>query len=762
MAQTRRSKMIDEIDSRAPVAATVADSADQLTTIYDSDTYGLNAMRETLPSHCYKKIREVISTGQALDPAIADMVANGMKEWAIKKGATHYTHWFQPLNGLAAEKHDAFISIFPGDDRLLLEFSGMQLIKGEPDASSFPSGGLRSTWEARGYTVWDPTSPPFIKREVNGSILCIPTAFCSWTGEALDQKTPLLRSMDYVSDAALAVLSSIFGEKHKKVFPTLGIEQVCESSVKDKQTNIHFYLSRPDLINCGRTLVGAKPPKGQEMEDHYFGSMNARIVACIQEVEWRCWKLGMPLKTRHNEVAPGQYEVAPIFERANVASDHNMLLMDILKSVAIKHDLICLLHEKPFAGVNGSGKHNNYSLATDGGVNLLDPGLTPSQNARFILFLSAIIRAVDLHADLLRASVANPGNEHRLGANEAPPAIISIYLGQELDKVVRDIISSNKTTLTSPPQKSVNTTASTTSTTANNEVNNMWLGVDQFPPLPRDSTDRNRTSPFAFTGNKFEFRAVGSSQVTSFPCIILNTIVAESLIYIRKEIEAAIAAGTPASASYNQVIKKVLQTHERIIFNGDGYGQEWRDIAAKRGLLNLRSTPEALSLLNSDKNIKLFEQSNNILSPVELASRQHILYEFYSKSIAIEAKSMYDLVATSVLPACYKHQRNVAESLNSIMPFIQSQPNFKQPTAQINNLGELIESINLLSEQNIKLNNAIKHATSIESDCDRATHLNQSVIPIMNEVRRYSDHLETIVEDSLWPLPKYSEILFLR
>ncbi|KYQ91234.1 glutamate-ammonia ligase [Tieghemostelium lacteum] len=721
-----------------PISMTEQCDADKLTSIYDSDTYGLNAMRETLPSHCYKKIKEVMATGQSLDPEIADMVANGMKEWAIKKGATHYTHWFLPLNGLAAEKHDSFISIFPGDDRLLLEFSGMQLIKGEPDASSFPSGGIRSTWEARGYTVWDATSPAFIRREKNGATLCIPTAFCSWTGEALDQKTPLLRSMETVSNESLATLSSLFQENYKKVFPTLGIEQ--EFFLIDRQ----FYLSRPDLINSGRTLIGAKPPKGQEMEDHYFGTMNSRIISCIQEVEWSMWKLGMPLKTRHNEVAPGQYEVAPIFERANVASDHNMVLMEVLKATAIKHDLVCLLHEKPFAGVNGSGKHNNWSLATDSGVNLLEPGKTPSQNARFILFLSAIIRAVDIHADLLRASVAVPGNEHRLGANEAPPAIISIYLGSQLDEIIRSLINDEKSQ----------------DLTQSQGDNNMSLGVKGFPPLPRDSTDRNRTSPFAFTGNKFEFRAVGSSQAVAFPCIILNTVVAESLKFIREEINREMKQHSKNYA-FNLVIKNVLKQHQRIIFNGDGYGQEWKDMAHERGLQNLRSTPEALANLNSEKNVKLFSDSG-ILSSVELNCRQMVLYEIYCKSITIEAKSLNEMITTLIIPACFKHQKNVAESLNSIMPFVQSQKSFPQPLAQISHLQDLVESVNHLSDANSKLLASIKHSKDVHDEKVLATYLSQTVIPIMNEVRKHSDHLESIMDDSYWPLPKYSEILFMR
>ncbi|EGC38158.1 glutamate-ammonia ligase [Dictyostelium purpureum] len=732
----RRREIIEYIDKREPVEAggEVSDQADRLTSIYDSDTYGLNAMRETLPSHCYKKIREVMATGSTLDPQIADMVANGMKEWAIKQGATHYCHWFLPLNGLAAEKHDAFVSIFPGEEKLLLEFSGMQLIKGEPDASSFPSGGIRSTWEARGYTVWDATSPAFIRREKNGAVLCIPTAFCSWTGEALDQKTPLLRSMEYVSNESLITLNLLFNETHKRVFPTLGIEQ--EFFLIDRK----FYLARPDLVNCGRTLIGARPPKGQEMEDHYFGTMNSRIISCIQEVEWKMWRLGMPLKTRHNEVAPGQYEVAPIFERANVAADHNMMLMDILKSVATKHGLVCLFHEKPFAGVNGSGKHNNWSLSTDGGSNLLDPGHTPSQNARFILFLTAIIRAVDIHADLLRASVAVPGNEHRLGANEAPPAIISIYLGKELDTVVNNII--NSTDIQAPTSDDMN------------------LGVSGFPPLPKDSTDRNRTSPFAFTGNKFEFRAVGSSQVVNFPCIVLNTIVAESLKYIRDSILSEMK-NTNRQTAFNKVIKETLSAHNRVIFNGDGYSDEWKDIAKSRGLQNLPTTPEALVNINSEKNIKLFKESS-ILSPVELESRQEILFEIYNKSIKIEANSLYDIISTLVLPSCFQYQKSVADSLNSIMPFLQSQKSFCQPNAQFSLLSELVEAINNLTESNQKLLNLIKQSKETKSEHELSFFLNQTIIPAMNDVRKYSDHLETIIDDSIWPIPKYSEMLFLR
>lgn len=736
MSIKSRRRAVELIATRTPVRMQEPEDAQNLTDLYECDTYGIQAMRETLPSHCFKKLREVMHAGKELDPELADMVANGLKEWALKKGASHYTHWFQPLTGSAAEKHDSFINIFPGDERLLLEFGGMQLIRGEPDASSFPSGGLRSTWEARGYTVWDATSPAFIRKGENGSVLCIPTAFCSWTGLALDQKTPLLRSMEVLSAEASHLLR-LMGEKCDRVFPTLGCEQ--EFFLIDRG----FYLARPDLMACGRTLLGAKPPKGQELEDHYFGTMNPRILACLQEVEWLMWRLGAPMKTRHNEVAPAQYEMAPIFERSNVAGDHNMVLMEALRSTAARHGLVCLLHEKPFAGVNGSGKHNNWSMSTDTGVNLLDPGHTPAQNARFILFLTAVIRAVDVHADLLRCSVACPGNEHRLGANEAPPAIISIYLGDSLDHVVRDIIGMAPHKPADPNSK---------------HDHIMKLGVNTIPSLPRDLSDRNRTSPFAFTGNKFEFRAVGSSQVVAFPNIVLNTIVAESIRYLITSIEEHIARTKKSfQDSMQDVVEQVLKKHYRIVFNGDGYSEEWKEEAKKRGLLNLRTTPDGIQVLSDEKNLELFE-SMKVLSRAEVKSRQHIMYETYDKLMVIEAKSLHDLATTSVLPASLQYQKRVADSYLALKETLGQD----SLGSQKNYLLEVSSQVDGLLRSSSALKAAIDGLHKVEDEVALAAYIHKSIIPNMETARSCCDKLESLVDDELWPLPKYSEMLFMR
>jgi glutamine synthetase len=733
MSVVLRRKAVELINTREPVAKEEKEEANNLADAYESDAYGIQAMQHTLPSHCFKKLRDVIHSGKNLDPDLAEMVANGMKEWALNKGATHYTHWFQPMTGAAAEKHDSFINILPGDDKVLLEFSDIQLIKGEPDASSFPSGGLRSTWEARGYTVWDATSPAFIWKGKNGSVMSIPTAFCSWTGEALDQKTPLLRSMEALSYEAVQLLEMI-GEKCNKVFPTLGIEQ--EFFLIDRG----FYVARPDIVTTGRTLIGAKPPKGQEMEDHYFATMNQRIMACLQEVEWKMWKLGMPLKTRHNEVAPAQYEMAPIFERTNVASDHNIVLMETLRTTATRHNLVCLLHEKPFAGVNGSGKHNNWSMSTDTGKNLLEPGKTPLQNERFVLFLTAVIRAVDLHADLLRSSVANPGNDHRLGANEAPPAIISVYLGEQLDEVVKSLIGLLN------PNESPSKRRSLT----------MKLGLGTIPPLPRDATDRNRTSPFAFTGNKFEFRAVGSSQSVSYPNLILNTIIADSIRYLRTEIKTTMEKdGISFNDAVQTVVQKTLKQHYRVVFNGDGYSQEWRDEAKRRGLPNIPSTAEALRALSEEKNLELFE-SLGVLTRAELKSRQHILFENYNKTIHIEAKSLISIAQTSILPAAMSYQKRVADIITSIQQ--------ADPKAQVNNqkahLSEVVGEVEGLINAVASLKKSLSEYP--EDDAEQATYLYNEVCSKMGDVRAHCDKLETIVDDDLWPLPKYSEMLFLR
>lgn len=719
------------IETRKPVISeeSAADKAEDIAKLYESDCYGIQAMRETLPPPVFKKIREVVSGNKDLDSEIAEMVANGMKEWALKKGATHYTHWFQPLTGSAAEKHDSFISILPGEERLLIEFSDEQLIKGEPDASSFPSGGLRSTWEARGYTVWDATSPAFIWKGANGSIMSIPTAFCSWTGEALDMKTPLLRSMDVLSKESVLLLN-MMGEKCSRVFPTLGIEQ--EFFMIDRA----FYHARPDLVATGRTLLGAKPSKGQELEDHYFATMNQRIMACMQEVEWKMWKLGMPIKTRHNEVAPAQYEFAPIFERSNVAGDHNMLLMEVLRTTAVRHNFVALLHEKPFAGVNGSGKHNNWSVSTDTGKNLLNPGDTPQQNARFILFLTAIIRAVDIHADLLRCSVANPGNDHRLGANEAPPAVISIYLGEQLDEVVNRVMNQ------------------TTNEDLNSNPSSMELGTNKLPPLPRDATDRNRTSPFAFTGNKFEFRAVGSSQAVAFPNIVMNSIVAESLRFLRTEIAAVVAKGVDFNKAMQQIARDTLKKHYRVVFNGDGYSEEWLAEAARRGLPNYHSTSEALGTLSHEKNVKLFE-SLNVMSKVELISRQHVMYENYNKTMMIEARCLANIVTTSVVPAVLKYQTTIAASVASVAAALG-----EASTPQKALLKQVSSELDALI---VKTKDLKELLTKLPHDqAEEAAYLHTIVTKGMQEVRQHADELELICDNEIWPLPKYAEILFLR
>ncbi|MBL8738692.1 MAG: glutamine synthetase III, partial [Planctomycetes bacterium] len=545
MSAAARSAAIQLIARKSPVA--VANAQVELPQLFGANVFGLEQMRTRLPESAYKALRSCMEHGQELDHALADQVANAMKEWAVERGATHFTHWFQPMTGSTAEKHDSFASIENG--KLILEFSGKALIKGEPDASSFPSGGLRATFEARGYTAWDPTSPAFLRETTNGSTLCIPTAFCSWTGEALDEKTPLLRSSEALNREAVRLLRLLGDDRVQYVVTTLGVEQ--EYFLVDRD----LWMLRPDLIATGRTLFGAKPPKGQELEDHYFGSIQPRVLAFMQEVELELWKLGVPVKTRHNEVAPSQYEVAPIFERSTVAVDHNMLAMEVMKQVATKHGFHCLLHEKPYAGINGSGKHNNWSMATDAGDNLLEPGKSPEQNMRFMVMLAAVMRAVDTHADLLRTTIAHAGNDHRLGANEAPPAILSIYLGEQLTDVVDAMIQG-------------------TGRGSERRRDTMRLGVSVLPPLPRDATDRNRTSPFAFTGNKFEFRAVGSSQACGRPNAVLNTIVADALAYIAGEIEKTKAA-KGLEAAINEVVVDLFKKHQRILFNGNGYSAEW-------------------------------------------------------------------------------------------------------------------------------------------------------------------------------------------
>jgi glutamine synthetase len=724
-----------------------------LTDIFGSNCYNEKAMRETLPKKVYEKLQHAIKYGKELEPEIADMVANGMKLWALKNGATHYTHWFQPFNGATAEKHDCFISIFPGKEALLLEFSGMELIKGEPDASSFPSGGLRSTYEARGYTVWDPTSPAFIRKTKNAVTLFVPTAFCSWNGEALDSKTPLLRSMDALNSEAVQLLHLLGYTDVKAVYSTLGVEQ--EFFLIDRA----FWVARPDLVACGRTLVGAKPPKSQELHDHYFASIHDRILSCLQELEWELWKLGMPVKTRHNEVAPSQYEVAPIFERATIACDHNMVLMEMLRTVATKHNLACLLHEKPFNCVNGSGKHNNYSLATDTGENLLDPGHSAEVSARFLLFLTAIIRAVDTHADLLRYTVAAPGQEHRLGANEAPPAIISVYLGDELDSICKQLMSAS----------------------AGNKVGSagassgIQLGVNVVPHLPRDASDRNRTSPFAFTGNKFEFRAVGSSQGCAMPNAVLNTIMADSIRYLRTEIEEEMSGkrNPPADGpqeritikqAMQNVVKKTLQQHYRIVFNGNGYDEEWVQEAKRRGLANLKTTPEALEPVASEKNIQLMERFK-VMKAEEIKAQQHIMLEGYSKAIKIEAKTTHQLAITQILPAAINYQNRLAVAIKSTIDVLgvdsvaPQKDHLKKVTTHINSL---VQESDKLHQFVTATSSKMHEGESIQETIAVAKEFCATVFPQMAVVREHCDALENLVDDDLWPLPKYSEMMFLR
>ena len=605
--------------------------------IFGSNVFNDTVMQERLPKKVYKELKKTIEEGKELDLATADVVAHEMKEWAIEKGATHYTHWFQPMTGVTAEKHDSFISSPDKSGKVLMSFSGKELIKGEPDASSFPSGGLRATFEARGYTAWDCTSPAFVRQDAAGATLCIPTAFCSYTGEALDQKTPLLRSMEAVNAQALRLLRLFGNTTSKKVTPSVGPEQ--EYFLVDKQK----YLQRKDLIYTGRTLFGAMPPKGQELEDHYFGTIRQRIAAFMKEVNEELWKLGVPAKTQHNEVAPAQHELATIYTEANVAVDQNQIVMKTLKMVACRHGLQCLLHEKPFAGVNGSGKHNNWSITTDDGINLLDPGTTPHENVQFLLVLACILKAVDEHADLLRESAADVGNDHRLGANEAPPAIISVFLGEQLQDVVEQLISTGEAT-------------------HSKEGGKLETGVRTLPDLAKDATDRNRTSPFAFTGNKFEFRMVGSKDSIAAPNTVLNTIVAEAFADACEALEQA----DDFDMAVHDLIKKYLTEHQRIIFNGNGYSEEWVEEAARRGLPNIKSMVDAIPALTTDKAVALFERFH-VFTRAELLSRAEIQYETYAKAINIEAKAMIDIASKQIIPAVVRYTKTLADTVNSLM-----------------------------------------------------------------------------------------------
>lgn len=682
------------------------------------DVFNEETMKQRLPKNVFKTLKKTIAEGKELDSSIADVVASAMKDWAIEKGATHYTHWFQPMTGITAEKHDSFISP-AGDGTVIMEFSGKELIKGEPDASSFPSGGIRATFEARGYTAWDPTSYAFVK---DGS-LYIPTAFYSYSGEALDKKTPLLRSMDVVSEQALRILRLFGNTTSKRVVATVGAEQ--EYFLVDKKT----YDKRKDLIFTGRTLFGAPAPKGQELEDHYFGSIKQRVSDYMKDLDEHLWKLGITSKTKHNEVAPAQHENAPIFAPANLATDQNQLTMELMKKVALEHGLVCLLHEKPFAGINGSGKHDNWSLSTDDGQNLLDPGNSPMENAQFLTFLAAIIRSVDEYAELLRLSVASAGNDHRLGANEAPPAIISIFLGEELEAVVNALVDGTDYTSKSGTMFNV--------------------GVSSLPSFPKDTTDRNRTSPFAFTGNKFEFRMCGSNLNIAGPNTVLNTIVADSLKLFADELEKA----DDFQTALHDLLVKTIKEHRRVIFNGNGYGAEWPVEAEKRGLPNLKSTVAAVPCITDKKSVELFTKFG-VYSEVELHARQEINYENYSKTINIEALTTSDMAKTEILPAVMKYAKDICDIAAS-KKAVGVDPAVEVSIA--NKVNTLTVSLN---EKIDVLNAAIVKAQGISDIPEQAKVYCDEVFVAMQSLRAVADELETIVGEEYWPFPTYDELLF--
>jgi glutamine synthetase len=688
----------------------------------DNQVFGENVFspaiqRQRLPKDVFRRLQQTLARGDALDTSLADAVALAMKEWALENGATHYTHWFQPLTGSTAEKHDSFYAP-TGEGSALAEFSGKELIQGEPDASSFPTGGIRATFEARGYTAWDPTSPAFILENPNGALLCIPTAFASWTGEALDHKIPLLRSMDALSKAAINALKLFGNMTASRVFTTVGPEQ--EYFLIDEQ----YYFERPDLVTTGRTLFGAKPPKGHELDDHYFGSIPERILAYMLETERELARLGVPVKTRHNEVAPNQYELAPVFENSNVGSDHQQLTMQVMQNVARRYGLMCLLHEKPFAGVNGSGKHNNWSMGTDDGENLLEPGDTPHENLQFLFFCAAVMQAVNKHQGLLRASIASPGQDHRLGANEAPPAIISIFLGAELENVF-EAIERGEAGESTPESF-------------------LGLGTPVLPPLPMHGGDRNRTSPFAFTGNKFEFRALGSSMSLSLPNTVLNTIVAESIDYLAEELENALQGGAELEEALRPILQRSYADNKQIVFGGDNYSEEWYAEAEERGLLNLRATPEALPYIVADDTVSLFS-NYGVLSQRELESRYEVSLEQYGTKINIESETAAAIAKTMLLPSAARHLALLREAGLSELA-VESDDLIKELVSAI----RALESANL--EENQPHDDVLKHAEYVRDE----------VVPAMGAVREAADRLEKVVADDLWPLPKYSEILFIK
>ena len=703
--------------------------------VFASKVFTVGKMKERLPKEVFKEVKRVREQGGELSLATADVVAKAMKDWAIENGATHFTHWFQPLTGITAEKHDAFVTHPDENGRIILEFSGKELIKGEPDASSFPSGGLRATFEARGYTTWDITSPAFLKEDATGVILCIPTAFCSYKGEALDTKTPLLRSMEALSEQALRIVKLFGNTEAKKVFPSVGAEQ--EYFLVDRQK----YLQRKDLIFAGRTLFGAPAPKGQEMDYHYFGTILERIGAYMKDLNVELWKLGVTAKTQHNEAAPAQHELAPIYETANIAVDHNQLVMETMKKVAGRHGLTCLLHEKPFAGVNGSGKHDNWSLCTDNGVNLLDPGETPNENIQFLFVLACIMRAVDIHADLLRQSAADVGNDHRLGANEAPPAIISIFLGEQLEDVVRQLVETGEATRC-----------------AEEEI--FQTGVSTLPDFQKDATDRNRTSPFAFTGNKFEFRMVGSSDSVGSPNTTLNAIVAETFCEAADILEKA----ENFELAVHDLMKEYMAKHQRIIFNGNGYSEEWVKEAARRGLPNIQTMVEAASALTTEKAVALFEKFH-IFTRAELEAREEVQYETYAKTINIEALTMIDMTKKQILPAVMKYTKSMADT---VLAVTEAGADASVQRDMLNEVSEkLVETKRALEDLEVDARTALdilrresKQMLTKEQCRDLAFFYKENVVPKMAALRKPVDELEMLVAKEMWPMPSYGDLLF--
>ena len=692
--------------------------------IFGSNVFTLGVMKERLPKDVFKDVKKVMDQGGELSLADANVVAKAMKDGAVEKGATHYTHWFQPLTGITAEKHDSFVTVPDANGKMIMEFSGKELIKGESDASSFPNGGIRSTCEARGYTAWDITSPAFLKEDATGVVLCIPTAFCSYTGEALDKKTPLLRSMEAVSEQSLRIIRLFGNTTATKVIPSVGVEQ--EYFLVDREK----YLKRKDLIFAGRTLFGVPAPKGQEMEDHYFGTIRDRVGAFMKDLNIELWKLGVTAKTQHNEAAPAQHELAPIYETANIAVDHNQLIMETMKKVANRHNLTCLLHEKPFAGVNGSGKHDNWSLCTDTGVNLLDPGKTPHENIQFLLIIACIMKAVDVHADLLRQSAADVGNDQRLGAGEAPPAIISMFLGEQLEDVVNQLVETGEAARSLRGEK-LNT------------------GVSTLPDFEKDATDRNRTSPFAFTGNKFEFRMVGSSDSVAGPNITLNAIVAEAFCEAADILEKA----EDFDMACHDLIKEYMTKHHRIIFNGDGYSKEWVAEAERRGLPNIRTTVEAVETLLTDKSVKLFEKFG-IFTKVELESRADVLYETYAKTMNIEARTMIDMAARQYIPAIIDYTKNLADTVIAV------QNAGAEASVQKNLLAEVSDKLAKAKAALDVLVDVRTQSKAIKNHKERAFFFKEQVVPAMNELRKHIDSLERIVDAKVWPVPNYSELIF--